>query len=128
MHAVRFLSDEWLQALDEAARDRTPPEADPLADVSLSIEQSVTGGPRWRLVIDRGACRVEADPAGDPDVRLTCDHATAAAIAQGHRSALDAFMSGDLRLGGDTGALLAHRDALAVLGDLFARVKARTSF
>src|SRR5687768_3056327 len=51
MHAVQFLSDEWLAAMDEAARDRVAPEPDPLADVAVTIEQVVLDGPRWRLVV-----------------------------------------------------------------------------
>lgn len=128
MQAVQFLSDEWLRAIDRAARARPVPDDDPLAGVTVSIEQAITDGPRWRLVVDRGACRVETDAGGAADVRLTCDRDTAAAIAAGQRSALDAFVSGDLRLGGDTQVLLANRAALEALGDLFASVKAQTTF
>ena len=128
MHAVEFLSDEWLQALDAAARHRHSDGDDPLATVSISIEQAITDGPRWRLVIDHGTCRVETDAAGDPDVRLTCDRATAAAIASGQRPALHAFTAGDLRLGGDVQVLLEQREALEALGDLFAAVKDQTTF
>jgi hypothetical protein len=61
-------------------------------------------------------------------VRLTSGRATAAAIASGERAALDAFIAGDLVLGGDVRTLLAHRAALEVLGDLFAEVRSRTAF
>lgn len=126
--AVQFLSDEWLRAMDAAARDRTPPDDDPLAGVSLSIEHVIVDGPSWRLVIDDGACRVDAEAPGDADVRLTTSRDTAEAIAAGRRSALEAFIAGELRMGGDTRVLLTHREALEVLGDLFASVKADTSF
>ncbi len=128
MHGVQFLSDEWLRAMDAAARDRTPPEEDPLAGVSVSIEHAVEGGPRWRLVIDDGTVRVLADAPDEADVRLRSDRATAAAIAQGRRSALDAFIAGELRLGGDTRMLLAHRAVLEAMGDVFAEVRDRTTF
>jgi hypothetical protein len=49
-------------------------------------------------------------------------------IATGRRPALDAFIAGDLVLGGDVRALLDNRAALEVLGDLFAEVKAATVF
>ncbi|HEU5082904.1 MAG TPA: SCP2 sterol-binding domain-containing protein [Acidimicrobiales bacterium] len=130
---MEFLSDDWLAAMDAAARRRPVPADDPWADVSLVVEQVVTGGPRWRLVIDRGQCSVQpltadADPGTEPDVRLTSDRATAAAIASGQRPALEAFIAGDLVLGGDVRSLLEHRVAVEVLGDLFAEVKAGTEF
>src|SRR3546814_8197426 len=58
------------------------------------------------------------------DVRLTTDRRTAEDLAAGRRPALDAFIAGDLVLGGDARALLENRSALEALGDLFARVKA----
>lgn len=128
MHDVQFLSAEWVAAMDAAARDRVVPEPDPLADVTVSIEQVVRGVARWRLVIDRGACSVDSDPDGEPDVRLTSDRRTAEDLATGRRPALDAFIAGDLVLGGDARALLQNRAALEALGDLFARVKADTAF
>lgn len=128
MRGVQFLSDEWVAALDAAARQRSTGPDDPLRDVTLTIEQVVVDGPRWRLVVDQGRCCVVADGDGEPDVRLTADRATLAAIATGQRAALDAFIAGELVLGGDVRRLLDHRAALEALGDLFASVKSSTSF
>lgn len=130
MPVVQFLSDDWLHALDEAARSRPTSDDDPLAEVSLSIEQVVIDVTRWRFVIDRGAVSVKTEDAfeGDADVRLTCDRATAAAIAAGERPALHAFIEGELVLGGDVRALIQNKDALASVGDIFTRVRAGTEF
>ena len=130
---MQFLSDDWLAAMDDAARNRVVPDDDPLADVSLVIEQVVHDGPGWQLVIDHGRCSVrtlpvDGEPGTEPDVRLTSARSTAEAIASGQRAALDAFIAGDLVLGGDVRTLLDHRAALEVLGDLFATVKDRTVF
>lgn len=125
---MEFLSDDWLNALDAAARARPRPEDDPLASVRLTIDQVVLGGPTWRLSIDHGSLSVQVDPDGEPDVRLTSDRETAKAIASGERPALDAFISGDLRLGGDVRALLDNRGALESVGDLFAGVRNQTEF
>lgn len=126
---MEFLSDAWLDALDAAARSRTVAADDPLAGVSLVIEQVIRGGRRWRLVIDDGVLSIDGAPTDDEaDIRLTSDRRTAAAIAAGQRAALDAFMSGDLVIGGDIGSMLAHREALEALGDLFAEVRVATSF
>ena len=126
---VQFLSDEWLAALDAAARARPVCDDDALAGVDLVVEQVVQEGPTWRLVVEAGAMRVERGSQGRrADVRLTSDRTTAAAIAAGERAALDAFMRGDLVVGGDIRALLDHREALEALGDLFAGVRADTDF
>jgi hypothetical protein len=130
MPEVEFLSDEWLDALDTAARDRAAPPDDPLADVDLVVEQVIEDGPRWRLVVRRGALSVRPSGADDPpaDIRLTSGRSAAADIAAGRRAALDAFIAGDLVIGGDVQAMLANREALEALGDLFADVRTRTSF
>lgn len=120
-----YLSDAWIDALQDAAARRVAPDPDPLDDVHVRIEQVVTGSRTWRLIVDGGTITVE-DGAGDHDVRLTTDPDTSAAIAAGRRSALDAFSAGELRLGGDVSLLLEHGPALAALGDLFASVRAST--
>lgn len=127
---MEFLSDEWLSALADAARSRTPPDDDPLADVELVVEQVVTGGPRWRLVVERGQVRIDRAAADDPpaDVRLTSDRSTATAIASGRRAALDAFITGDLTIGGDVRILLERGAALETMGDLFGQLRAATTF
>ena len=127
MPTVQFLSDEWLAALDAAARSRVPTDDDPLRGVSVTIDQVVVDGPRWRLVVDDGSLRVEVDPQGEADVRLTSTVETATDIAAGRRPALEAFIDGDLVLGGDARVLLAHRAALEAIGDLFAALKADTT-
>lgn len=132
MADVKFLSDDWFAALAAAAEARTPPADDPLAEVSVVIEQRVHDGPRWQIVIDHGAMAVRVDPDADSDagadVRLTSDRATAAAIAAGDEAALDAFMVGRLMVGGDVHRLVEHRAALEALGDVFASVRAATDF
>lgn len=130
MTDVEFLSDDWLAALDEAARARDGGDDDPLADVHLSIEQVVSDERRWRLVVAGGDLSVipESSFAGEADIRLTSDRATATAVARGQRPALDAFIAGDLVLGGNVQALLEHRAALESIGDLFAAVRDRTEF
>ena len=77
-----------------------------------------------RLRRRRGGVR--AGRADDADVTFTQDRATARAIADGELAAQTAFMAGRLRTGGDLTRLLAHREALADLDDVFADVRART--
>lgn len=129
---MQFLSDEWLTALDVAARDHSTAPDDPLADVTLTIEQAVVDGPSWRFIIDRGSLSIERGPGPqtppDGSVRLTSDRDTATDIAAGRRAALDAFITGDLVIGGDVRAMLEHRAALETLGELFAGIRSATTF
>lgn len=127
MAAVKFLSDEWLAALADAADARVAPVDDPLADLALVIEQRVHDGPVWQIVIDHGSLSIRVGDGG-ADVRLSSDRATAAAIASGREAALDSFMVGRLTIGGDMQRLVDHRAALETVGDLFAQVKADTVF
>lgn len=127
MLVVEFLSDEWIAALDAAARRRQVGDDDPLADVSFVLEADF-GERTWRLVIDSGdvSARWTSDGDDPADVRLVAGPEVAEAIASGSRAALDAFMKGDLRIGGDVAALMANRPALETLGELFAEVDAGT--
>ena len=126
---LTFLSDEWIAALDHAvSHDETL--ASLTADLSLVIEQEVTGGPlgdvRYHVTFDHGTVSVTPGPAAAPTVRFLQDHETAAAIALGTGSAQRAFMTGRLRVGGDLRVLLDHTAVLAQLDDVFADVRART--
>jgi len=129
---LAFLSDPWLEALDHAARaDEALGSA--TSGVRLAVEQHVTEVPgagevTYHVAFDEGGVRVASGPApaGLPVVRFTQVHRVAVAIARGDASAQRAFMTGDLRVGGDLGALLDHQAALAGLDDAFAAVRART--
>lgn len=130
---MQFLSDEWLAALDDAARRRVPTDDDDLTAVTMTVEQVVTDGPSWRLRIDQGSLSIDAVGAGQPSaddetVRLISDRATAADIAAGRRAALDAFITGDLVIGGDVRPLIEHGTALEAVGDLFAELRDQTDF
>lgn len=129
----RYLDDRWLAEADTALSDLRPVEAD------LSIGVTVTGGPdgdrHYRLVL--GPDRVGIDPGGDggggagdagTGVRMTLGWPDAVAIARGAVSAQRAFLDGRLRLGGDTGLLLGHQEALAELDDRLAPLRAITRY
>lgn len=126
---VAFLSDEWVDALDRAASGDAD-LAERCEEISLVIEQEVTGGPMgsvtYHVVLDRGRAAVRPGPADAPTVRFSQDYETAAAIALGTGSAQRAFMTGQLRVGGDLRVLLDHGDALSQLGDVFATVRSST--
>jgi hypothetical protein len=125
-----FLSDEWISSLDSAARD-----ADASALSPLTLEQIVHGVPgrgevRYRLVAADGHLTVATADAGDAgaDISFNTDYATAVALARGDENAQDALAGGRLRLGGDLVLLAARADALAALDDLFAALRAETTY
>lgn len=119
----RFLSAEWL-----AAAAASPP---PVASHLAVLEQRVTGGPDGTVVyrVLAGAAGAAIvwpvpDDAEPPDLRITCDWGTAAAIASGALSTQAALMEGRLKLSGNPSALsgLAGADAVP------AALRAETSY
>jgi putative sterol carrier protein len=126
---VRFLSAEWIAALDAAAREATVP-----AGVRLTIQQVVTedddggGDVRYHLVIDEGRIRVLPGEAAAPDVTLVQTREVAAALSRGQLNAQQALEAGRLKLRGDLGHLGREGKALSAMEDVFAAVRADTSY
>jgi putative sterol carrier protein len=121
---IRFLTPEWVDALDRAAPHDV--DGDPELE-GLVIEYDVDDF-RYHVAFSPGAVRVRPGEAEDPTVTFHCDRATAVAIARGDLSAQRAFMAGRLRIGGDATALLRAQAAVAVLPDLFTAVRPETEW
>jgi SCP-2 sterol transfer family len=128
---VRYLSPEWIAALDDAAR-ADPALAAATHDVVLVVQQEVDGGPdgdaHWHVRLDHGDVRVLVGPAERADVVFRQDHATALAVARGELSAQTAFMIGKLRVSGDVDLLMAHHDLFDSVDDVFTAVRAVTEY
>jgi putative sterol carrier protein len=123
---VRFLSPEWVAALDRAASTH-PDLAGATAEVDLVVEHHVAG--IWYHVsLDHGRVRFTSGPATAPTVTFSTDRRTAAAIARGELSAQRAFMAGRLRVAGDVIALTRAQAVFARLPDIFAQVRADTEY
>jgi hypothetical protein len=126
---VRYLSPAWIEAAGAAVAGDDRLRA-ALAGVTLTVEQVVTGAPGgdavWSLSVEDGKVSLTAGPAPRPDLRLTTDYATAAAVAAGELGAQRAFVDGRLRVGGDLSLLITHQRALAAVDDALAGVRART--
>ncbi len=125
-----FLSDEWIAALDEVATAAAPVEA--LAGLSLTVLQVVEESPdrqvRYQLRIEDRSVHVVPGSTDDADLTLFVDGATARALHTGELNAQRALASGHLRVRGDLNRMLGSGDVLAVLGDLFAGVRAETTY
>ena len=131
---MEFLSEEWIAALDRAARSNTatapdrsnaPNDAD--APSEFEVEFRIDAA-RYHVTGASGALRFRPGAAPRPDVTLTLDRHTAAAIAQGRLPAQTAFMNGLLRLGGDAQALVRHATAFARIGAIMHTVQQETEY
>ena len=123
---VRFLSPEWVDALDRAAR-RDPALAQAAHDVSLVVQHEIADA-CYYVDVDAGTVRVRPGAAAEPTVTFSSDRGTAARIARGELSAQRAFMNGTLRVSGNIAALIGAHDAFARLPDVFAAVRDNTEF
>lgn len=126
-----FLSQDWVAQLDQAiAADDKLRRAS--GGESLVVQQTVTGADNgemvWHVAIADGEAHVLAGPAESPDVTFTQDATTARAIGTGELSAQAAFMLGKLRVGGDVAQLIARRELFESLDDVFADVRASTTY
>jgi putative sterol carrier protein len=125
-----FLSAEWIDALDTAAEAATLPES--AAGASLTVEQVVRdaagGEVRYHLRLEHRRARIRRGPAEAPDLRLFADYDTAARLQRGEISAQQALAAGDLKVQGRLLRLVQAGDALQALEDLFAPVRAGTTY
>lgn len=124
---VRFLSPEWIAALDVAAGEATVP-----AGVRLTIQQIVTDGGdddvRYHLVFGEGRLRIIPGEADAPDVTLIQTREVAVALSCAELNAQQALEAGRLKLRGDIGALARGGKGLSAMEDVFAAVRADTSY
>ncbi|MGH9118717.1 MAG: SCP2 sterol-binding domain-containing protein [Acidimicrobiales bacterium] len=119
----RFLSSEWIEALDASLASSVF-----ASGVRLVIQHLVDDDIAYYVAVDDERARVRAGRAEDPTVTFTQDDTTAAAIAQGRLSAQQAFMSGRLVVRGDLPALNGARDVMDELDRAFRSVRQQTEF
>jgi putative sterol carrier protein len=128
---VRYLSDAWLAALDEAVR-RDPGLRAAAGTARLVVQQTVTGTEHgdvvYRVQLRDGEARVLPGPDAEADVQLSADAETATGIARGQLAAQDAFMQGRLRIGGDVTRLLGHQAVFASVTDVAAALRDETDW
>ncbi len=127
----RYLSDEWFDAAAAAfaRRGELPGIA---ADVRFVVAHVVAGGPdgdvTFHLRVDQGAVQLRRGAADDATVVFTEPYETAAAIARGEQSPQGAFITGDIRVHGDVGALIDHGAVFAGIDDVLAPLRANTTY
>lgn len=124
---MRYLSEEWLAAADQAVRDASPAPAG-----KLVIDQRVDHGDtvvRWRTTLASTSQIGRVDDHEDgADATFRQSFETARAVAQGETDAHQAFLLGDIRFEGSIDALIANRDSFEWLERALAPVMAATTW
>jgi putative sterol carrier protein len=117
----QFLSDKWISAArsirDEYA-DRVP-DAPPMR-MNLVVSDVPFGDGAIEAHVDSSSGRIQLDLAhlDKPDVTVTADYATVQAlfVDQNPAAAMQAFMSGKIRVQGDLGKLMALQSTAVPAG------------
>jgi hypothetical protein len=127
----RYLTPDWIDAAQRAV-DADATLAAAAADVRVTVQQMVTGGPdgdvAYHVDVDHGSVRVTGGEADDPTVTFIQSWDTAAAIARGELSAQGAFMTGLIRVRGDLPELVEHGDVFGGVDDVFAELRTQTTY
>ena len=128
---AHYLSPEWIASLDHVASNHQGLDA-LVGSVQLVIQQEVSEGPDgdalWHVDIGGGKVRVLPGRATAPDVTFRQDYETAVSIGNGELSAQTAFMKGRLTVSGDVTKLMDHQETFASLDDVFAQIRADTTY
>jgi len=122
--SVKFLSDEWAQAL-KAELNESEDFRQAAAGHKATIQQIITGAEGttnyWITIgdgkIDLGVGDIDAE-----DATITQSYDSAAALAKGELSPVTAFMTGRLKIAGNMGMILGLQGALAQLPAAMAKI------
>jgi putative sterol carrier protein len=115
--AVKFLSDEWAQAL-KAELNASESFKEAAAGKTATIQQVIGGGEseiRYWISIADGAIDMGIGDASTADATITETYETAVALAMSELSPVTAFMTGKVKIAGNMGLLLGLQSVLALL-------------
>jgi hypothetical protein len=124
----RFLSAEWLAALDAGVRSAPDLAVDEPVVVQHEVRMPDGTTVRYRVRFGPDGASFAPSGAGDDaaDVTLRTDRATAWALHQGELRAQDAFARGDLKVRGRPEVLAGRADLLTALARAVAAVRSGT--
>jgi putative sterol carrier protein len=113
--AVKFLSEEWAKAVEEAL-NASEAFRNSAGSQSAKIQQVVTspeGEKKYWFVLEGGRASLGiGELAETVDATITQDYETALAIMKNELSGVAAYMSGKLRVSGDLMKLMQLQGAL----------------
>jgi putative sterol carrier protein len=115
--AVKFLSVEWAAAVKTALNEDQEFKT-AAAGKKASIQQVITGSDgqtAYWIQIDEGSIDMGVGDAAAPDATITQSYETATALAKSELSAVTAYMTGKIKIGGNLGLLLGLQSVLARL-------------
>lgn len=103
--SVRFLSEEWAQAMTEAL-NASEDFKSAASGQQAKLQQVVTGGPngdevKYYFTLDGGSAEVALGELSDADATITQNYETATAINKQELNAQQAFMQGRLKVTGN---------------------------
>lgn len=119
---AQFLSDDHFTASSEALASDAGFQSS-IANVTLGVQFVVTGSPggdvSYYLDIADGKAETGSGVLDGADVSVTSDYDTAKAISKGELNVQMAFISGKIKLGGNTAKVMMHQGVV----NEFARVQ-----
>ena len=121
---VRFLSDEWAQAL-KAELNESEDFRQAAAGHKATIQQIITGADgttHYWITIGDGKIDLGVGDIDGEDATITQSYDSAAALAKGELSPVTAFMTGRLKIAGNMGMILGLQGALSQLPAAMAKI------
>jgi len=122
--AVKFLSDEWAEAL-KLELNASDSFKEAAAGKTAAIQQVIGGGDEttdyWIRITD-GTIDLGIGDTENPDATITETYETAVALAKSELSPVTAFMTGKVKIAGNMGMLLGLQNVLALLPGAMASI------
>lgn len=101
--AVKYLSDEWAQAVTEAVNqnDAFKQQASGKTAKVQNVVTAPDGEKKYYFKVENGQAEVSAGEISDAEATLTTDYETSTALSKGELNGTAAYMSGKLKINGD---------------------------
>ena len=118
--AVRFLSQEWIDALEAALNDDAS-FREAAAGTTVALQQVITtsdGEVRYWTTLTDGVVAFGIGDLDAPDATIRQSYETAAGLARRETNPVMAFMTGKIKVDGDMGRLMAMQGILSKLADV----------
>jgi putative sterol carrier protein len=117
--AVKFLTDEWAQAVTDALNSH-PGFKSAMGSSDLTLQFNTTEAPNgevpYYMKTSGGQAEVALGQADDADVTINQNYDTATAISKGDLNTQTAFMTGKIKVSGNLAKLMMHQKAISEWG------------